>query len=289
MNSEKARDFFSAYYEGTLEPGLVLNLEQKFKADPSLRGDYDAFAAAFADLNSLREEAIEVPIFLSDRIATRLEEARQQKRKSFSILNLRWMRFAPYALAGLAIVSAGLGIAVKGGQFQEGGGLRWPFGHKAVDASSKVDGPSFKFDGSRVILEVQGSHSVTVSDAVSGKVVRTVNAEDSQEVQPELTNNGAAAQLFGIREDGGAIQMVAVPGKVADASRPNGDGTLAQFALALSNCYHVPVLLENVKLDTKMSWTFEGTNAQRSAIDNLKPAHLSADLREDGMISINGH
>jgi len=283
MNSEKARDFFSAYYEGTLEPGLVLNLEQKFKADPHLRSDYDAFASAFADLNSLREEAIEVPIFLSDRIATRLEEARQQKRKKFSLLNVRWTRFAPYALAGLAIVGAGLGIALRGdGNIQTGGLLGSSHG-------GSVDGPSFKFDGSKVILEVQGNHSVSVSDGISGKVLRTVNAEDSSTVQPELTNNGASAQLFGVREDGGTTQMVAVPGKTADASHPKGDGTLAQFAVALSNCYHVPVLLENVKLDTKMSWSFDGVNSEQSAIDNLKPLHLEADLRQDGMISINGH
>ena len=285
MNSEKARDFFSAYYEGTLEPGLVLNLEQKLKTDARLKSDYDAFAAAFADLNSLRDEPIEVPIFLSDRIATRLEEARQQRRKSFSILNLRWTKFAPYALAGLAIVAAGLGIAVKGdGHFMTGNWLPWVSSPKG-----QVDGPSFQFDGSRVILEAQGSHSVTVSDGVSGKVLRTVNAEDSSSLLPELTNNGAASQLFGIREDGGSIQMVSVPGKTADASHPKGDGTLSQFSLALSNYYHVPVLLENVKLDTKMSWSFEGTNAYRGAIDNLQPAHLSADLRQDGMISINGH
>jgi hypothetical protein len=290
MNSEKARDFFSAYYEGTLEPGLVLNLEQKFKADPSLRGDYDAFAAAFTDLNSLREESIEVPIFLSDRIATRLEEARQQKRKSFSLFNLRWMRFAPYALAGLAIVGAGLGIATKGKGFSTANFVPWMSDHNSgPDVPTKVDGPSFSFDGSRVLLEVQGTHSVTVSDGVSGKVLRTVNAEESRPIQPQLTNNGATAELFGVREDGGSTQMVAVPGSSTVTSSPKGEGTLGQFAVALSDYYHVPVLLENIKADTQITWSFDGTNAQRSAQASLQPAHLQADLRADGMISINGH
>lgn len=283
MNSEKARDFFSAYYEGTLEPGLVLNLEQKFQSDPRLKSDYDAFASAFADLNALRDEQIEVPIFLSDRIATRLEEARQQRRKAFSLLNWRWARYAPYALAGLAILGAGLGITAKGGWLVPAGVFSWPSPHK-----EQVDGPSFLYDGSQVKLEVQGSHSISVSDAITGRTLRTVTAEDSPLLEPELINNGAQAQLFGIREDGGSTQFVAVPGKVADTSRAKGEGSLAQFALALSNYYHVPVLLENVKLDSKMSWTLEGSNAGECARANLEtPTH--ADVRADGMISINGH
>jgi hypothetical protein len=284
MNSEKARDFFSAYYEGTLDPGLVLNLEQKFKADARLRSDYDAFASAFASLNSLRDEEIEVPIFLSDRIATRLEEARQQRSKTFSLLNWRWARFAPYGLAGLAILAAGLGILVKSEGPSVAGLFPWPAGKKA-----QVDGPSFQFDGAKVILEVQGNHSISVSDGLTGRSLRTLNGDDSESFQPELTNKGAQAQLFGIREDGGTTQMVSVPGKNADTSHPKGDGTLSQFALALSNYYHVPVLLENVKMDTKISWSFEGSNAYDGAIANLQPSHLSADLRQDGMISINGH
>lgn len=288
MNSEKAKDFFSAYYEGTLEPGLVLNLEQKFKSDPRLKSDYDAFVTAFASLNALRSEEIEVPIFLSDRIATRLEEARQQRRKSLSIFNWRRMKVAPWALAGLAIVAAGVGIWVKGEGPFIATWLPWFGGHKAQGGGGQVDGPSFLYQGGKVMLEIQGNHAVQVSDGITGRVVRTITGDDASSVQPELTNSSAKAELFGIREDGGSTQMVSVPGQSASASHAKGDGTLAQFALALSDFYHVPVLLENVKLDTKMSWSFEGSNAGQSARANLESS-LSADLRQDGMISINGH
>ena len=230
MNSEKAREFFSAYYEGSLDSGLVLALEQKFKSDSDLKNDYNAFASAFADLNTLRDEEIEIPIFLSDRIATRLEEARQQRRKPFVLWNFGWLRAAPNGLGLIAIVGAVLGIAATG-VIAEGGLFHWPFSWP-FEHQNQIDPPTFKFDGSNVTLGYQphGNHTVVISSGITGNVIRTLNLEDSQPVEPKLNNDNAGAQLFTIKEDNAPAQVVAVPGQVSDTSHPSGEGTLGPAA-----------------------------------------------------------
>jgi len=290
MTSEKARDLFSAYYEGSLDVGLILALEQKFKSDAGLKADYDAFATAFSSLNSLRDEEIEIPIFLSDRIATRMEEARQQKQKPFSLWNLPWLRVTSYGLAALAIIGAGVGILAKG-PISEAGFLPWLFGSKPHVEAPIVAPPTFKFDGSNVTLSFQphSGHTVTISSGTTGNVLRTLTLEDNQPIEPKLSNDNSGSQLFSIREDNSPAQVVAVPGQVSDTSHPTGEGTLGQFAVAVADYYHVPLLLENVQMDTKVKWSFDGLDAAKTANANLEAVHLSADLRDDGMLSINGH
>ncbi len=283
MNSEKAREFFSSYFEGSLDSGLKLALEQKFKSDAELKEDYEAFALAFADLNSLRDEDIEIPIYLSDRIATRIEEARQQQRKPFALWNLPWLKAAPMYLAAIAILGTGLGLAVKS-RTALGGVL--PGGHE-----KQVDLPTFKVEGSDVTLMYQphASHTVVIKSGSTGTVLSSIKLEEGQAVEPKLNNDNATAQLFKIQEDSEPEQYIVVPGKQSDSSQPTGDGTIGDFALAVANYYHVPLLMENVSLDTKIKWTLDGIDATKSANTNLQPIHLSADLRTDGMLSINGH
>jgi len=285
MNSDKARDFFSAYYEGSLDSGLKLALEQKFKSDEDLRLDYEAFSAAFADLDTLRDEEIEIPIFLSDRIATRIEEARQNRKKSFLVWNLPWFKTAPNGLALVAIICTVLGMAVTG-VVAQGGFIHWPTGHE-----KQVDLPTFRVDGSKVTLVYQprSSHSVVIKSGLSDTVLSTIKLEESQPVEPRLNNQNPDAKLFTIQEDSEPIQAVAVPGTNLTTTQGAGEGSLGQFALAVSNYYHVPVLLENVKLDTKMKWNLDGIDASKGANSSLQQVHLSADLRADGMLSINGH
>src|SRR5581483_925490 len=74
MNQEKAREFFSAYFEGVLEPGLKQSFEARLAADAMLQADYAAFSETMGELRTMPEEEIEAPIFLSDRVATRLDE-----------------------------------------------------------------------------------------------------------------------------------------------------------------------------------------------------------------------
>ena len=53
MNHDKAREFFSAYYEGTLESGLRQQLEARFRADAHLKADYAAFVETIEALGEL--------------------------------------------------------------------------------------------------------------------------------------------------------------------------------------------------------------------------------------------
>ena len=83
MTHDKAREFFSAYYEGTLEPGLRASLGRRLEADARLQAEYDAFVGTVTSLDALRHEAVAIPAYLSDRIALRLDPAFEAKAVPF--------------------------------------------------------------------------------------------------------------------------------------------------------------------------------------------------------------
>ena len=55
MNQEKAKEFFSAYYEGTLEAGLQQSLEQQLRADGNLRREFRDFERAMEDVLAAKQ------------------------------------------------------------------------------------------------------------------------------------------------------------------------------------------------------------------------------------------
>ncbi|MFQ3465005.1 hypothetical protein, partial [Escherichia coli] len=63
-----------------LEPGLAASLERRLRDDADLRAEYAAFVDTVGSLNALRREAIEIPSFLSARLADRLEPAIAARR-----------------------------------------------------------------------------------------------------------------------------------------------------------------------------------------------------------------
>ena len=107
MNQEKARELFSDYYEGSLDGGLRQSLEMNLRNDASLREDYTAFVETMEGLDALRSEEIEIPIYLSDRIATRLESV--QSRQKFGLpVWTNWLR----GLAVGAVAIAAIAFAI---------------------------------------------------------------------------------------------------------------------------------------------------------------------------------
>ncbi|HTQ08499.1 MAG TPA: hypothetical protein VMI31_00360, partial [Fimbriimonadaceae bacterium] len=92
MTNEKAREFFSAYHEGTLEPGFRVSFEQKLKSDYAVRHEFESFVRAMEKLDALRDEEIEIPADLHDRITARLDRHLYERRKSATPSWSVWIR-----------------------------------------------------------------------------------------------------------------------------------------------------------------------------------------------------
>ena len=62
MKTERARELYTEYAEGTLSPALSQALEQHFEADPDARADYEQFQQVFALLDEPLSDEVEVPL-----------------------------------------------------------------------------------------------------------------------------------------------------------------------------------------------------------------------------------
>jgi len=277
MNSNKARDFFSSYYEGTLDGGLRQSLETAFREDVSLRADYSAFVETVEELDALKYEEIEIPIYLSDRIATRLEQ--EQSKVRFGIPAwTNWFRGLAFAgLAAVAIIGA----------------LPLLNSHSEVGSASALSGPSnldriqYKHDGSKFTLlyHPSSAKTVVVTSASTNKEIQRFNI-DGQRLECPLENPLKHAAAFKVQVLGDKAQsVVAIPGNDVGRGKA-GSGSVQELALALADHYRVPVVIEAADVTRHVTWSFSAIDARAAATQALSGDGFSVDARQDGMIQI---
>ncbi|MBS1706239.1 MAG: hypothetical protein JST40_10220 [Armatimonadetes bacterium] len=107
MNVNKARDFYSDYFEGTLESGLKQAFERALREDATIQAEYQAFTRAMEALGTMKDEEIEVPYDLHDRISARLDKHiwdQKQKAKP-NFFSAWWRTLAVGGLATVAIIA----------------------------------------------------------------------------------------------------------------------------------------------------------------------------------------
>jgi hypothetical protein len=277
MNPEKAREFFSAYLEDNLEAGLKQALEQRLRADANLQADYAAFVETMQQLDTLKHEEIEIPSFLSDRIATRLEQV--QSRQKFGLpVWTTWVR--NFAFAGLAFVAITFALPLfHSDKTTSQGGI--------AGISNSVDQLVFKADGSDLVLNFQatGTKTVVVSSPVSGKEVKRFNL-DGQNLQSPIENKLENPALFKVEVLGDRISsLIAVPG-TGTVKAKTGEGTVQDLAVSLAGRYHVPVVIEAADVTRHVSWSFDSPDAVTAATQAVANEGFSVDQRSGGLIKI---
>lgn len=277
MNSEKARDFFSAYYEDSLESGIKQAFEQRLRSDANLQADYGAFVDTIEQLDMLKHEEIEIPSYLSDRIATRLEQV-QAKQKFGLPVWASWFRNV--AFAGLAVAAIAFALPMFHGS-------RGPAESSIVGGPSAVDQLVFKSDGGDVVLNYQptGEKTVVVSSPLTGKEIQRFHL-DGQTLQSPIQNPTPNAELFKIEVLGDKISsLIAIPGTGALKTKP-GEGTIQDLALALAGHYHVPVLIEASDVTRHVTWNLSAPDAITAADQAVANEGFSVDQRNGGLIKI---
>ena len=279
MKQEKAREFYSEYFEGTLEPGLRQAFEQTLASNAQIRAEYDDFAETIRGLSFLRDEQIEIPISLSDRIATGLELAETQKhQRSWSPRN--WL--IGLGLAGVATAAVVGGIMSFGTR-----------GNNAVAGGFAGNLPE-----SDVLRVVANKGQVTCSYRPSTKktiVVSMANGKTLKQIESQgrlveipLQNPNAKASVFRIDVVGDASGvLVAIPG-TASTKLTTGRGNVSDFIAAVADRYHTPISAQSIDSRRQVAWTF-GPDAITSVNRSLSGTGMSVEQHADEMLSISDH
>ena len=283
MNQDKAREFFSAFYEGTLEAGLRQQLEARFRADAHLKADYAAFVETIESLDNLRFEEIEVPLFLNDRIATRLEQD-EAKRKTPLLAWTNWFRGLGYSgLAAAALIAAFVAIRTEGGSTATASLIP---GASAV-STSPANRLSFAAEGSKVVVSyrAEGTRSVVVS-AANGRRLQVFPLSTGGQLRTPLSNDHSAPALLRVNAAGdpAGSALVALPGSEKQAAAA-GTGSLQDLAAALAGRYGVPVVVRG-DVEQKVTWTLDVASPLRAAEAAVTGTHASVDQRDGGLITI---
>jgi len=283
MNQEKAREYFSGYYEGTLERGLRQTLEQRMRTDAQLQAEYRAFERTMDHLDMLKYETIEVPSYLSDRIATRIEEAQASVKRTNPLV--LWLpRFAIGGLAAAALLFGAINIFNPGKGPSESSVITTPGISAPVPLAGVV---TVTTEGHSVKVSYQSStpHTVVITDGQgqSGSYQLLAN----QPFGMGLKNPNAQATMFEVKvSDGGTDEFIAVPGT---APQPNASdsGTVADFAKVLADKFNSPVVLKVQDPSKAMSWDLDSDSAMATAQKYLDSGSFDVTLSATKVLTIS--
>lgn len=271
MNQEKAREFFSSYYEGTLEPGIQLTVDQALKRDATLREEYRQFERTYEELGKLKYEVVEIPFDLHERIAAHVDknlwELKKQRQPTWTI----WARNLAFAgVAAAALVGAVLSLRPGTAEVVSAGTL----------ATGSREDITISMAGGVPTIEFAPSDPTTVSvrEGLRGPVRRRLQI-DSEPLQTPLSNAGPQAVVFAVTVEGAnTTTLVAVPGSEPFIDK-SGSGDLEQFASALSGFYRRTVAVRVGQPSAQVSWTFEALDPVTAASEALDSQQYSVEIR----------
>lgn len=275
MKLDKAYDYFSAYYEGSLDSSLRAQMDRLFEANPRLRQDFEAFAGALQDLESTRQFEIEVPADLHERIISRLDrsiyEAARAKPSGFMGF---WRRYAIGAVAVVLIAGGALSVVNRGSSKEVQASPIPTSLNNQVDSEPHVDGNA---RGTFLRFKPTREDSVKIMRLPDGKVLQTYTVNPNQELDVPLQNPAEEAIVLVISSANSKNALtVVVPGS-AKSEEKSGEGTMLDFARAMSAHYQMPVMLDTEKRDAMIRWTL---NAENMTQPTLSPSEISVELKD---------
>lgn len=277
MNLEKAREYFSSYYEGTLERGLAEALSRAISTDAQLQAEYHAFERLMNELDVLKSPAPEPQFDLHEAISRRLDKHihDQKARVKHPIFGL-WRSLAVGGLATVALVAALFQLKNNGAQNVSTGDLLGGANVETVQLKSTESGLNLSY-------RTRGTRIVVIRDNAGNELERKV-IQNNLFVAP-LSNPNEKAALLQVDIQGEDLVFVALPGRRMQAAT-QGEGTVKDLAVSLAGFYRVPVLLKVGKLASNITWVFAPGEASDAAAKALEATNYTALKNEDGVLSI---
>lgn len=281
MTHDKAREYFSAFQEGTLEPGLRSSLERKLSGDAALRSEYEAFVATVAALDALRFEAVETPSYLSDRIASRIDSARVAPAPFWA----SWFAPRPAQASGSPrfVWATGLAACLLVGSIFLRGMRTENTSPADMTGGAGSDAVSWTADGQNLVAHFSGGSARKITVTPIGGTAQDFSVANHQPLEVTLSNPNTSARRFVVKTDDGVLGTVAVPG--SRLARRTGSGSLDELASALADTYHLPVVVKGAVNGATYRWNLEGTDARAAAEKSLS-GQGSASMMDGNILQI---
>jgi hypothetical protein len=284
MNQEKAREFFSSYYEGSLDPGLKQALEQAMGKDASIRTDYKEFELTCEELGSLKFETIEIPFGLNDKILANIDRHVLETKKNQQPGWMMWLRNV--AIAGVscvAILGAALSLRNLSGRTANADVIN-------ADSGSK-DELSVKPNTNRdatIHFAPSQTDTLLIREGLKGQELRRYTVAQGEELNKSIENPNQESTVFDIetpKSDTRSI-LIALPGSSPSHSQ-TGQGNLEDFAKALATRYRVPVEVHVARPTMNVSWNLQEPDALNAARTTLNATRYAITLNMNGLLVIS--
>lgn len=284
MNRAKARDFYSDYYEGTLDRGLTQMFERALKEDGSLREDYDQFCELMGSLDTLKDIEVPEPAFLHERIEKRMNEKSAQTVAKPAFWWLTWGKWAFAGATALAALALVINMTAQPSKSPNSVANLVP----EISISAEVPPKLALDDKGLTLLFKPGSDArVTFQAMDSASGPKEFNLDAGQELRSPVHNESESAELVEITFSTSHDRlMVAVPGTKIVPQR-NGSGTVKDLALALANTFGRPVQLATDKPAQRLVWDFKAGDEVDAVSQTLRQFELSLESRADGILFLN--
>jgi len=288
MNTEKTKEFFTAYYEGTLERGLKESFERKLNSDGALRTEYQAFVETFKALESLKQTVPEPDYDLHDRIMARLDrhvldEGRKNTSRSVSF----WRNLSIGSVAGALLFVALYSLKYDGGLVTSGlSGPKTTVTDRLNIAWRQGEAVLSFRTGDQKKFEVV---SVDSGDVLFRGTVDGRQDADGEVLRSPITTNRAESALLSISYTGiSRPVLLAVPGTVPSVAKSTDvkTGSLKELALAVAGKYRVPIVLDVSDPEKTVTWTLDKAAAVDVLNSALKGSTLTCEQRQEKSIWI---
>lgn len=275
MTNEKAREYFSAYAEGTLDAGLAQSFEAKLNVDAHLRAEYDQFEATLKELESLRFEPIEVPFDLNEKISAAVDKSIYDRKRSAQPSWTIWLRNLSFGgVAAAAIFGAYLSINSMGGS------QTVPMGNISSQGPVRTTIEQIEYqqikNGVQMTYQPSAKHTVKISGGSEGE--KTIEVDQKGWLN-KLTNEQTGSAAFTVEVLGEVpATTVVIPGSERTA-QVSGQGSMAELAKAIADKFNVVVILKASQPTSQLSWNLEGVDARKAAQDALTTSPYTVDVR----------
>lgn len=282
MNSDKARDLFSAYYEETLDAGLREAFERALDSDRDLKSDYDAFCTMFEGVDSLKNEQIPVPYDLHEKISRKLDhhiyEASRAKQPFF--LSLRPALIGVAAIAAIALTVFSINsqddATSKAGMIASPG----PIQPSLVLNEAEV----------RLFFNAGSDMAVNVFNSNNADHIDSIQIQKGQTVNVPLTNSTSEGILLTLNspEFEREITVALPPATRVEVSELRGTDTLGKVLTSMAEHYNRPVqFVGREDLKTEVDFDFNRSEIAGAIINLASGSRFQVELRESGLVVVS--
>lgn len=273
MNASKARDFFSAFYEGELSDGLREAFERALATDAALKLEYDEFCTTM-QLLSEPEGDIEVPSDLHEKIMARLDhQAWESKQTIKTSLWSRWGLAMVGGMAAVAIVAGVLSINNPRIDSTSGAGIGSVSIPKPI--VEKVDAAFV--DGSVVVrISAKSGSTYSVRKLADNDLLADLKVGSST-LTRAIVNEDLNAQAFKVIDAKGDEKLLIVLPGTTQGSNLKGEGTVMDLSLAMADAFRTPLVIRASDVSKSVQWDFksDSTLSERSSMLESQGLNLS--------------